>query len=173
MALLAGLAVGRLRRARPMASLAVASVCLLQLALLAYDPAAQIPTATDVAAGRSLVAAVRAVPGDVLVVSHPWYGVMAGKPSHVQAAAYFDIVRSADAGARRRAQGSVADAVRHQRFAAIVFDTIGDVQNFTPELTHYYREVVPPVLGPGAPGLWPVADVRVRPSYWWVPRHPA
>jgi hypothetical protein len=89
--------------------------------VLQYLRHSQVPTSTDVAAGNSFVAAVRAVPGDVFVVSHPWYAQMAGKAPHVQAAAYFDIVRSRDAGARNRVEGSVGDAVREQRFSAIVF----------------------------------------------------
>jgi hypothetical protein len=169
MALLIGLALGRLRPARPGPSLAIAGACVVQLALLAYNPLAQVPTSTDLAAGRSLVAAVRAVPGDVLVVSHPWYAVMAGKQPHVQAAAYFDIVRSRDPGARRRVEASVATAVREQRFAAIVFDTESDQRDFTPELAQYYKRIEAPALRAGEPGLWPVTDVEVRPSLWWIP----
>lgn len=169
-ALLTGLAVGRLRLERTAFSLAIAGTCLLQLAVLAYNPVAQVPTSQDVAAGRSFVAAVRAVPGDVLVVSHPWYGVMAGKSPKLQAAAYFDIIRSQDSGARDRIQRSVAGAVRQQRFAAIIFDTPSDERDFTPELARYYRRTDPPFLRPGDKGLWPVTDLRVRPTYWWVPR---
>jgi len=170
MALLVGLAVGRLRPTRAAASLAMAGACLIQLALLSYDPGAQVPTSADVAAGNSFVAAVRAVPGDVLVVSHPWYAEMAGKAPHVQAAAYFDIVRSRDDGARNRVEGSVGNAVREQRFSAIVFDTPGDERDFTPELSRFYREIDAPVLPRGANGLRPVTDLGVRPTYWWVPR---
>ena len=171
-ALLVGLAVGYLRSRRAAAQAAVAAVCLVQLAALAYDPADQVPRSRDVTAGRAFVAAVRAVPGDVLVVSHPWYGVMAGKKPHVQAAAYFDIVRSGNQRARGMVQDSVRAAIAEQRFAAIIFDTDSDERELTDDLPRYYEKIEPPVLRPREPGLWPVTDVKMRPTHWWVPRQP-
>lgn len=172
-ALLGGLAVGYLRDVRGRVRVLVGAGVALQVAVLAYSPGAQIPDTTDVGAGRALVTAIRAVPGDVLVVSHPWYAVMAGKRSHAQAAAIADVMRSGDREAKRLLSDSIARGIREQRFGAVVFDTGVDEAGFPADFERWYRQIEPPVLGPGQPGLRPVTDLAVRPTTWWVPREAA
>jgi hypothetical protein len=147
----------------------VAGACLLQLALLAYTPAAQIPSRADLTAGRQLVSTLRSAPGDVFVVAHPFCAVMAGKAGHAQAAAISDIIRSRPSTATRLIRQSIADAVHSQRFSAIVFDTSDDHRGFPTDLDRYYRRIPQPVLDTGAE-LRPVTDIAVRPTEWWVAR---
>jgi 4-amino-4-deoxy-L-arabinose transferase-like glycosyltransferase len=168
-ALAFGLAVGQFRSPSRATELAVAGACLLQLALLAYTPAAQIPSRADLTAGRQLVSTLRSAPGDVFVVAHPFYAVMAGKAGHAQAAAISDIIRSRPSTATRLIRQSIADAVHSQRFSAIVFDTSDDHRGFPTDLDRYYRRIPQPVLDTGAE-LRPVTDIAVRPTEWWVAR---
>lgn len=172
-ALLFGPAVHHLRRGpkwrRTVAVLAV----VVQFALLGYDPRAQLPTATDRLAGQRLVAAIGAVPGEIFVVSHPWYAVMAGKAATAHAAAIGDLVRGDSQRGGELTRASLAGAVRSQRFAAIVFDgTSEDRRGFPSDFERWYRPVPDPVFRAGSPGLLPVTDLKTRPRSWWVPRLP-
>ena len=63
----------------------------MQLAWLGYNPLSQIPTSADYAAGRTLVATLRATPGPVLVPEHPWLAVLAGMEPSYQANAYWEL----------------------------------------------------------------------------------
>jgi len=158
---LAGIAGARLAES-PRACVALAALVLVQLALLAYSPRPQIPTARDRAAGRALVAALRAVPGDVLVMSHPYYGVLAGKAPHAQAGAAIDVLRTHQRRPRRLLSASIAGAVRSQRFDVIVFDPPEDYRAVPRDLQRYYERIPAPALGPA-----PVTGIRRRPTQWW------
>lgn len=169
-AVLFGLAVHHLRRGPVWRRAAMVAAALAQLAVLAYDPRAQLPTDADRVAGRRLVAALREVPGDVFVVSHPWYAVMAGKPATAHAAALGDLLRGDDRQMAEATRSALADAVRAKRFAAIVFDdTSEDRRGFPDDFERWYRRVPDPVFKPGSSGLVPVTDLKVRPRSWWVP----
>ncbi len=172
-ALAFGFAVHHLRHGPVWRRAGTVAAVLAQLALLSYDPRAQLPTSDDRDAGHRLVAALRAVDGDVFVVSHPWYGVLAGKPSTAHAAALGDVLRGDDRRLAARVRSQLADAVHTQRFAAIVFDeTTGDRRGFPPDFERWYRHVPDPVFAPGSSGLVPVTDLKARPRSWWVPVTP-
>lgn len=164
-ALWAGFATAALVRSRPGAVLACVAVAL-QLLLLARGLSAALPPSSNAAAGRALEAAIARVHGDVLVVSHPTYGVAAGKRSHAQAGAISDVVRSRRRQPRAVLQASIAQAVHEQRFAAIVFDGADDHLGFPADFDHWYRQVPWPGAGVGP---HPVSDPARTPTEWWVP----
>jgi hypothetical protein len=93
-ALLGGLAVAALRRRGSIGAVVALIMVAGQLALLAYPIGAQIPTARDRAAGAQLEAAIKRLPGPVLVLRHPWYGTLAGKGSFAQSEGIVDVLRS-------------------------------------------------------------------------------
>jgi hypothetical protein len=170
-AILFGLAVAHLAERRSGAGpVMVAVACLSQFALLAYGPADQLPTHADVVTGRRFLAALRSVPGDVLVVDHPAYAVAAGKPAQAQAAAIADIVRGRPGPIRDRLETEIADAVHQRRFSAIVFDGDEGRAGFPADLGSFYRRGPDPLQG--APGFRPVTDLAVRPQEWWWPTAP-
>lgn len=144
----------------------LAAAATLQLVFLRYPVTAQLPAATDNEDGRALIAALRQVDGDVFVVSHPYYGVLAGKAPHAQAAAISDVLRSRASRPRAELEASIADAVHKQRFAAIIFDGPEDHYGFPADLERYYVRITPPV---STRGPTPTTDLRRRPSEWWVP----
>jgi len=170
LAVLFGLAVARLADLTPRPAwgrIVVAGACLSQLALLAYVPSDQVPSAADRATGGRFLTALRAVPGDVYVVAHPGYAVAVGKPAHAQAAAITDIVRGRPGAVRRRLESEIAEAVHQQRFAAIVFDGVEGKAGFPTDLASFYRPGRDPL--DGLPGFRPVTDLAVRPDEWWWP----
>lgn len=63
---------------------ALAFAILAQFALGAYNPLRYIPTPEMRAAGDRLIARLRAVDGEVLVLMHPYYAVLAGKSPSAQ-----------------------------------------------------------------------------------------
>lgn len=165
-ALLCGLAFGWVATVRPALLAPVAAAVVLQVFLLRYSPAAQIPTASDHSAGRSLIAAVEAIPGDVMVVSHPWYAAMAGKATHSQTAAVNDLVRGRARVPGEIVRASIAEAVRERRFAAIVFDGPDDHLAFPPDFDRYYQ----PVAAPAGARVRNLTDIASRPTEWWLRR---
>ena len=167
-ALVAGLLLTRLPGRPAWQQIVVGALCLGQFAFLAYNPAGQLPPASQAAEARRLEAVVRALPGEVLVVSHPWESAVAGKGDHAHAGAIGDVVRSHDARPRAAVEASIAAAVRAERFSVIAFDNDQDHAGFPADLGRWYRRVAPP------PGLGPPAAPSLdtplvgHPTQWWV-----
>jgi hypothetical protein len=159
--LLAGITGARVAQS-PGACIALAGVVVVQLALLAYSPKDQVPSSRDRADERALVAALRAVPGDVLILSHPYYGVLAGKAPHAQAGAVIDVLRTGPRRPRRLLAASIAGAVRAKRFEVIVFDPPEDYRAAPRDLDRYYERIPSP-----APAPVPVTGILRRPTEWW------
>lgn len=89
----------------------------VQLATHFYDPRPFCPTPADRAAGAALIARIAATPGDVLVSSHPWYPVLAGKPAFLHRMGMMD----APAAGLGRPRG-LDEAVAGGRFSLIILD---------------------------------------------------
>ena len=169
-ALVSGLAVGWLARRGWPAQAGLALLCLAQFGLLAYSPAAQLPPASQVVAARRLEAVVRELPGDVLVVSHPWEVTVTGKGTHAHAGAIADVVRSRDARTKRALLASISRAVAAERFSVLAFDNDQDYAGFPADLARWYRPVPPPAgLGPPAARSLQTPFVG-HPTQWWVAR---
>ena len=102
----------------------IAIAALAQFAVLAWPVADQVPSRADRAAGIKLVENLRHAPGPVLVPSHPYLAVRAGKPEHFHEVALTDVLKRRDAGALEKAiADSLEAAYRAHRWAAIVLDT--------------------------------------------------
>ena len=172
-ALTAGLVLTRLTQLpwRPAwQQVLVGGLCLAQFGYLAYDPGQQLPPRSQTATAGRLQAVLRGLPGEVLVVSHPWETTLAGKGDHAHAGAISDVVRSHDAGPRAVVEGSLAAALQAQRFSVLAFDNDQDYAGFPADLQRWYRRVPPP------PGLGPPAAPTLEtpfvghPTQWWVAR---
>src|SRR5262249_15125324 len=118
-AMLAGLAIGQARTR--LATVVLSSACLMQLALLGYDPRGQIPRAADRAAGDALVALLASTPGDVLVPYHGRLSSAAGKGAHAHLMQVFDVLTIGDARGARLAD-DFRSTIRRRDFGAIVLD---------------------------------------------------
>ncbi len=96
---------------------------LVQVALLAWDPLAQIPTRADREAGERLVAHIRSVPGPVLVPSHPWLAERAGKAGSFHEMALDDVTGRRHGAVEDSLAAGLARALADHRWSAIVLDT--------------------------------------------------
>ena len=72
------------------------AMCLAQLALLAYNPIAQLPAPGDRAIGEQLVHAISQAPGDVYVPWHGYLNELAGKRGFAHSQAVADVFRGGD-----------------------------------------------------------------------------
>lgn len=169
-ALLAGLALATISVGATVGWL----LALLQLVLLlsmSLHPSAQVPSAADLATGRHLVSALRAVPGPVLIPSSPTLDVAAGKAPFSHQGAVSDVLRAHPGPAIRRYEASVAGAVDSERFTAIVVEQPSDLSYFglPADLAAHYRACPGLLLtraGPNA--FYPITDLRVRPRRLYV-----
>ena len=169
MALLGGLAFGTTTRGRgarlagPLAGLAVIG----QVALLAYSPARQIPTAADRTAGAELVARLRSLPGPVVVLRHPWYATMAGKGDlGAQEEAIHDAQRSsAPRAARALSAATLGRDLDADHVQAVVLDYAGDGSLLGPEFTREFRRQAAPLT---AHRLYPLTDLRTAPALLYL-----
>jgi hypothetical protein len=168
-ALLSGLAFGAIARRgrdrprgwRLWAGTLVAVALLAQVALLAYRPGTQIPTAAQRATGASLIARLRSLPGPVIVLRHPWYATLAGKGSSAaQEEAIHDVLRSGAARGARVLRASLARGLDAEHVQAVVLDYAGDGSLLGPEFTREFRLERAPVT---RSRLYPLTDLRTAP----------
>lgn len=137
-------------------------LCLLQFALLIYDPAAQVPTDNDMRAGMSLLSDIRKRQGDVLIPFHGRLGRLAGKRSWAHQMALHDVIRGSEAyGESIRDQ--INDYVSERRFSAIVLDRPWN----DPFLKGNY--ILEDSIHACNQCFYPVTGYRVRPEVILVP----
>jgi hypothetical protein len=166
-ALLAGLTYGALRceRQRRHISLLLGGLVLIQLGLLAYPVGAQIPSAADRAAGAQLIARLRALPGPVLVLRHPWYATIAGKGSFAQEEAIGDVLRAPGSRGARALRASLPGALDADHIQAVVLDGAYDAHFLGDELAREFRLQPKPI---SATRLYPLTDTRTAPTLLYL-----
>jgi hypothetical protein len=142
----------------------------LQLGLLVYPISAQIPTAADRTAGAQLIARLRALPGPVIVIRHPWYATLAGKGTSAQAEAIDDVLRSASTRGARALRASLRDALDTDDVQAVVLDGAWDTHFLEPELNRDFRLQTNPIT---TSRLYPLTDVRTAPTLLYLRVRPA
>ena len=159
-AVLFGLAAGRLRGRSLLAPIAAISV-----PMLAYDPRTLVPTSRDAVAGRAIVERIRQLPDGVLVLDHGYLAEMAGKRSFAHGWAMTDVLWADQAGAGRALESEMRAAIAARRFPALVLDATPHW--FAPDFgSHYVRADDLP--DPGA--FLPVSGSRRRPEAVYLPR---
>jgi len=135
----------------------------LQIGLLFYSPASYLPPAGSRDVGLHVVDGLRATPGEVWVVSHPYFNTLAGKPSHIHFMALVDIeLGSRDPrGARAALHKQIDDALSSGRFSQVVLD---DNWFFNSDALHdRYVARSEPLISDEA-SLWPVTGTHFRPT---------
>lgn len=179
MALLAGLALGTTLRPRQgasanpqgprhaMAALGASGLILAQLALLRYPVAAQIPTKADAAAGNRLLTQIKALPGRVVVLDHPWYATIAAKGTFADGEAMHDVLRAGPSKARSDLSADLATALSTPQIGAIVLDGNDDDQDLRARLRAGFKRV-PLTWDPGSSFYPVVGDLATRPQLLFV-----
>jgi hypothetical protein len=139
----AALGYAGLRRAgagRPaLVGVVLAAVVVVQVAWLSDHPSHLLPTAADAAAGRQFIARVATTPGDVIVLDHPWYETMAGKPSWAQGEAVHEVLRSSSTVARRDLLASIASSLDDPSVRVVYLDNKGEIDMLAPALAAQFQ----------------------------------
>lgn len=172
-ALLFGLAVGRLDAAadtfrsavRQSALVSLYLLVIVQLAILAYDPGKHLPSDADRTAGQQLIAQIKSIDGDVYLPYHSYYATLAGKRSFAHFQAIRDVWSSPDHPKITRAMtDNIRTAINDRRFNAIILDR----DFFIEEVRGNYTESGKIFDRPGV--FFPRAGWAVRPERLYLPQ---
>jgi hypothetical protein len=172
-ALLVGHGCAALRRAPPhrwrwLATALLVGPLVVQLLHLRYPLSAQIPTAADRQAGDRLVATLRQLPGQVVVLDHPWYAAMAGKGTAAQEEAIYEVLRSGAGRGRAALLSDLPGAVAAPSIGAVVLDDTDDERGFADVLRRDFVQAPAPIVSGGA--FYPVTDQQLRPTELFLRR---
>ena len=127
-----------------------------------YDPRRFLPTAEDRRSADTLLAQLRAQPGEVLIPFHPFYGYLAGKHTYLHRMGVLDVGR-AGLGAPR----GLAEAIAQRKFSLVVMDNKIDGNWYMwPALQSDYK-VVDHLTGPHV-----VSGAATEPRYLLQPVAP-
>jgi dolichyl-phosphate-mannose-protein mannosyltransferase len=166
-ALLAGLALAAARRRGGAAPAIAGGLVIGQLVLLTYSISTEIPSARDRIAGAELIARLRALPGPVLVLRHPWYAAELGKGTFAQAEAITDVLRSAAPRGRRALRASLKTALDDDHIQAVVLDGQFDAKLLGGALRREFRLQSKPVT---PTYLYPLTDTPTAPTLLYLRR---
>jgi hypothetical protein len=98
-------------------------VCLVQEAAGISNPGRLRVNPEDGAAISSVIRTVQALPGEVYVVEHPYYGVLAGKASYADGAVLYETMKPANPEVRERLHTEMEAALKQGLFSAVVLDS--------------------------------------------------
>ena len=142
----------------------VAALIILQFALGVYNPLRFIPSAAVRQAADRLIARIAATPGEVFVMMHPYYALLAGKTPSAQIAAVW----------HSRGRGvmplpdDLVERIEHRYYAAVISDeTPFEIDPPLAKLleANYSRQVLPADESPPT-----LTGMFARPAVMYVPR---
>jgi 4-amino-4-deoxy-L-arabinose transferase-like glycosyltransferase len=144
---------------------AVAICAGVQLALLRYDPAAQIPSRTDRELQRQLAKRIEASGSSIYAPQHAYIPTAGGAVTGAHAWPISDILRSAEPRIQRQLRDDISRAIRSRKFRVIVLDKVEPW--LQPELDEHYELTGPAVDGDG---LWTRTGYHTHPRWIYQPR---
>lgn len=151
-------------------ALALPALCLLQFALLVYDPRAQVPGPRDVAVGERLLAFFADVDGEIFIPSRNYLPVFVGKSPSIHSTAMFGIFGDASLAEGAALEREFLRSLRERRWALVVSSGREPYQR---ELDRYYR-LRPSLFGDAdRDAFWTLTGLRTRPHLFYVPREDA
>jgi hypothetical protein len=151
-----------------LATIVLAGLVLVQVDQLRYPLSAQIPTAADRRAGDQLVASLRRLPGQVVVVDHPWYAALAGKGTSAQGEAIREVLRSGDDRGRTALLRDLPTAITSPAVGAVVLDAPEDEWGFADAVERQFVAAPSPLISGRV--FYPVTDLGLRPTELFVRR---
>lgn len=150
------------RWCRPAVTVLFALALALQSGLMSLWDVHVVPSTADRVAGDRFIADLRALPGTVLVPSHPYYLRLAGRPTHASAIAIHDLLRS---NGGRAAMGDQLpwnlDGV-----SAVILDNRDDMTLFGGRLSREFTLATTTFVPPGV--FLPVTDLPTHPTLLYV-----
>jgi hypothetical protein len=126
-----------------------------------------LPTRRDRIGGEELIAALRRLPGPVLVLSHPWYGTLAGQGSFAQADGITEVLRSGAARGATDLRRALRGSLGRDHIRAVVLDALPAPAWLAPQLAAHFRLLRRPIT---RVPLRPPQDVMSAPTYLYLRR---
>ena len=145
----------------------VHAACLIQMALLLYNPFAQIPTKADLQAGNTLVKMVSEVQGTVFLPDHSYLPALAGKSTSANNSAIWDVLRGNQPTiGRDLLAADISAAIRRQSFDEIIIDGNLDLDWCCVGIDQTYTRVGKVFQDPSV--FYTVTGDKKRPTYIYV-----
>lgn len=167
-----GLAMSRWSDAMPPGTkgrrLLLAGLCgamVVQLGILGWDPMKQLPTTADRAGWQKMVEGLSAMPGEVLVSSHPYVARLAGKPPLAHVMPFMDVVKGADGPVEAGLLRDMRGALSAHRYSVLVLDNRDWLSDEALRAGYRFRARV----FPGPEVGWPVTGMHTRPEWILTP----
>ena len=152
-------------RARATPRLAATLAIVVQLAILVYDPVAQIPTTADRTEGQHLVETLENLPGRLFIPSHDYLARRAGRPPTANLMPLMDVVKGANGPVETGLWQALRDSLHARAWGAVVLDSkdwlLDEVQ------ASGYTVIARPFNRPDV--FWPRTGMRSRPEWVLVP----
>jgi len=137
-------------------------ICIIQFTGLAYNPFTQIPTREDLKAGKEFIRTMAELQGDILLPSHGYLPVLAGKKSHAHAMAIVDFLWGENTPEKARFIEEIRKKIREKKFSAIILDSPW----FPEEVSNYYIKQRALFDSPAV--FWPVTGEKTRPEWIYI-----
>lgn len=170
-AVLFGIAVAdvhRWRPATPWPRQVAMAACAAQLALLAYDPSAHVPSEHDRRAGDRLTAELAALEGSVYLPGHGWYLPREGRQRWAHGAAMSDVMRAPGSRGRAQLAEELRGAVAREAFDYVVVDSTVRYSMLPSNFRQHYR-IVSRLGDRKADLALPITGKRTAPETVWAP----
>lgn len=136
--------------------------CLMQFAILLYNPFAQIPSAADKAAGYKFVELISNVDGEVYLPDHGYLSTLAGKSTYAHHIAVWDTLRGNHSNdGKDILSKDLSRAIQNQEFDVIIMDTNWNI--CCPDIKNYYT--LSGEVFHDDDVFYPVTGWRIRPTY--------
>ncbi len=150
----------------------------IQFASCYYSPTPEIPTASDVQAGRDVVKLVKGIEGEVFVPTYSVLPALAGRNTYAHAMSIYDVLRSKPSEKRRKLALDLNRAlIAEPIFAAVILDhrgwrlIVGDDLPVLKRALNARYEFKGSVVE-DEKAFWPRVGVKRRPSFLYVLRKP-
>ncbi len=99
-------------------------ICLVQFALLTYNPIDQVPSAADKTAGDELIKYMSKIDGEVFVPDHGYLNELAGKQTYAHHSAIWDVMRSKEENSIKNSLSEELNRnIKNHTFDVIIMDS--------------------------------------------------
>jgi len=151
---------------------------VIQFVSCFYNPVDQIPTRSDLEAGRRLVEMIQMVEGDVFVGTYSSLPALAGKKTYAHTMSIRDVLRSKTSKEQRKLAADIRRAlVTEPLFDAVILGPLGwrpilgrDTAKLEAVLKERYEYKGRVVKNESL--FWPRVGIKTRPSKLYVLRRP-
>jgi hypothetical protein len=148
---------------------ALDALCLLQFAVLAFNPVRMIPTSADRQAGTDVVERIRRFDGEVFLPCEGYLATLAGKRSYAHMQEIRDIMRSPASEAAIAITADLHRSFETRRFSAVIPCQLHlNILEDAGLLPFYAKRGS--LFEPGDRRFMTVAGVRLRPAFVYVPQ---